>query len=186
MTRALLIVDVQNDFTEGGVLGAEGGAKVAAELTTFLKDHAGDYAVIAASRDWHDPDNNNGGHFGSPPDFVDSWPAHCVANTEGAEYHPNLDTSHVQVHVKKGMGVPAYSAFEGVTPEGTTLADALREAGVTELDVTVIATDYCVRASALDALHEGFEVRVLSEFTASIADPTQALNDVREAGGTIA
>lgn len=187
MTRGLLIVDVQNDFTEGGALGCEGGAMVATALTDYLARHAGDYALIVASRDWHDPDSDNGGHFATDtePDFVNTWPPHCISGTTGAEYHPNFDTSTVQIHVKKGMGEPAYSAFEGRTEEGATLLDTLRERGITHLDVTGIATDYCVRATVMDALREGFQVRVLTEFTAAVAHPNSALDDMRDSGAQI-
>ena len=120
MVRALVIIDVQNDFTEGGALGVEGGAAVAAAITEHLREHPDDYAVVIASRDWHDPDNDNGGHFASAgePDFVSTWPRHCMAGTEGAEYHPAIDTGLIDIHVRKGQGVPAYSIFEGTTDDG--------------------------------------------------------------------
>src|SRR5690606_16703945 len=103
MSKALFIVDVQNDFTEGGALGVEGGDAVAAAITRYVAEHAGDYEIIVASRDWHDAEGGNGGHFAEgEPDFVDTWPPHCVAGTEGAEYDPNLDVSAVTHHVKKG------------------------------------------------------------------------------------
>src|SRR3569623_1224877 len=109
MGTALFIVDVQNDFTEGGALGVPGGAAVAGGITSHLREHARDYALVVASRDWHDADNDNGGHFATDaaPDFVNSWPRHCVAGTPGAEYHPALDTSSVDVHILNGQGVPA-------------------------------------------------------------------------------
>jgi nicotinamidase/pyrazinamidase len=111
--RGLLIVDVQNDFTEGGALGVDGGTDVARGITQYLARHRGDYGVVIASRDWHDAEGDNGGHFAleSEPNFVDTWPVHCVAGTFGAEYHPELDISQVDVHVKKGQGEPAYSKF---------------------------------------------------------------------------
>lgn len=185
MTRALLIVDVQNDFTEGGALACAGGAQVAADITAHLAAHAGDYALVAASRDWHDADSDNGGHFAANPDFVDTWPVHCVAETPGAAYHPELDVAPIDVHVRKGMGEPAYSAFEGVSENGERLADVLRDAEITDLDIVGIATDHCVRASALDARREGFAVRILTPLTASVADPAPALDEARRAGATI-
>ena len=102
MTKALFIIDVQNDFTEGGALGVDGGAAVAAGISEYLRAHAGDYSVIVASRDWHDADNDNGGHFAgeAEPDFVDTWPAHCVAGTAGADYHPALETQRIGYHVR--------------------------------------------------------------------------------------
>ena len=109
MTRALFIIDVQNDVTEGGALGVDGGAAVAAGITRLLQQHRGEYALVAASRDWHSGENDNGGHFAvdAEPDFVETWPAHCVEGTEGAEYHPDLDTAAVDVHIRKGQGVPS-------------------------------------------------------------------------------
>lgn len=187
MSRALLIVDVQNDFTEGGALETAGGAAVAAGITDHLANTAGDYEVVVASRDWHDPDSDNGGHFHAQPDFVDSWPEHCVAGTAGADYHPALDTKLVDLHIFKGQGSPSYSAFDGATAEGETLADALRARGVDELDVVGIATDYCVRASALDARREGFKVRVIDGLTSAVAAETRAasLDELRDAGITV-
>ncbi|TPW91929.1 isochorismatase family protein, partial [Schumannella luteola] len=150
MSRALLVIDVQNDFTEGGALGVDGGAAVAAGITAYLEAHPDRYDVVIASRDWHHGDDDNGGHFATDgaPDYVTSWPRHCVAGTPGAEYHPALDTSLVDVHVKKGQGVPAYSIFEGTTDDGAAFPDTLDRLGVTAVDVVGIATDYCVRASA--------------------------------------
>lgn len=185
MTRALLVVDVQNDFCEGGALGVDGGAAVAAGITEHLARHAGDYGLVVASRDWHDGDNDNGGHFAAgAPDYVDTWPVHCVSGTPGAEYHPALDASRIDLHIKKGQGRPAYSAFEGETEQGEVLADVLAERGVTDLDVVGIATDYCVRASALDAVGPGVRVRVLTDLVAGVApaSSTRALEELREAG----
>ena len=130
MTSALFIIDVQNDFTEGGALGVEGGAAVAAGIARLLAANPDRYDYVFASRDWHDGDNDNGGHFAAAPDYVDSWPVHCVAGTPGAEYHPALDTSVVDVHVRKGQGKPAYSIFEGTTDDEQTVAAKLDAAGV--------------------------------------------------------
>ena len=175
MTRALFIIDVQNDFTEGGALGVDGGAAVAAGVTSLLRDNPGRYDHVFASRDWHDGDNDNGGHFAhGTPDFVDTWPAHCVSGTTGAEYHPALDTSAVDVHVQKGQGKPAYSIFEGTTPTGATVTSTLDELGITHIDVVGIATDYCVRASALDAVAAGRSVRVLTDLVAGVAADSSA------------
>ncbi|MEY4078973.1 MAG: hypothetical protein RIS80_742, partial [Actinomycetota bacterium] len=130
MTRALFIIDVQNDFCEGGSLAVVGGAAVAAGITAYLEDHRNDYDFVIASRDWHDGDSDNGGHFATPPatpDFVESWPVHCVAGTTGAEYHSNLDVGFIDVHIEKGQGKPSYSIFEGTTPDGIALADLLAD-----------------------------------------------------------
>ncbi len=188
MTKALFIVDVQNDFTEGGALGVDGGDAVAEAISRHLADHADEYALIVASRDWHDGDNDNGGHFAEgEPDFVDSWPVHCVGGTAGADYDPGLDTSAVTHHVKKGQGEPAYSLFEGVDDEGRTVAELLEEHGVLEVDVTGIATDYCVRASALDALAHGRRVRVLTDLVAGVAAESSeaALAELAHAGAEL-
>ena len=189
MGKALFIIDVQNDFTEGGALGVDGGAAVAAAITEHLRAHAGEYAIVLASRDWHDADNDNGGHFATDadPDFVTSWPAHCVAGTTGAEYHPALDTSRVGYHIRKGQGVPAYSIFEGRTDAGSTVHNLLDEHGIDTVDIAGIATDYCVRASALDALAHGQHVRVLTGLVAGVAAESSeaALAELARAGAEL-
>lgn len=189
MTRALVIVDVQNDFTEGGALGVTGGAAVAAGITEHLRAHPDDYDVVIASRDWHDADNDNGGHFAvdAEPDFVTTWPRHCMAGTEGAEYHPDIDTGLIDIHVRKGQGVPAFSIFEGITDDGRRLVAALDELGVTDVDVVGIATDYCVLASARDALAAGRRVRVLTDLVAGVAPESSAaaLRDLAAAGAEV-
>lgn len=187
MARALLIVDVQNDFCEGGSLAVVGGAAVAAKITDFLKTDRDKYELIVASRDWHDPDSNNAGHFADQPDFIDSWPPHCVAGSQGAEYHPNLNSAAIDLHVEKGQGKPSYSAFEGTTASGEPLADALAAAGIDELDVVGIATDYCVLASSLDARNHGIRVNVLTEMCAGITEQTtsEALAKMQHAGCTV-
>lgn len=189
MARALLIVDVQNDFTEGGALGVDGGAAVAQGVTGLLRNEreAEQYALVVASRDWHDADNDNGGHFaaaGADPDFAGTWPVHCVGGTPGAQYHPALDIDRIDVHVRKGMGEPAYSAFEGVAGDGRSLVEVFAEAGVDELDVVGIATDYCVRASALDAQANGMRVRVRGDLIAGVAPDTSvaAIRELASAG----
>jgi nicotinamidase/pyrazinamidase len=190
MTRALIIVDVQNDFTEGGALGVEGGAAVAGRISDLLAAHRDEYRVVIASRDWHDADNDNGGHFAgeeNDPDFVETWPDHCVAGTPGAEYHPAFDHSKVDVHIHKGQGEPAYSAFEGVTEDGRTVSQVLDEHGVTDVDVVGIATDYCVRASGLDAVEHGRHVRVFTDLIAGVAPESSAaaLAELGHAGAVI-
>ena len=122
MTRALFIVDVQNDFTEHGALGVDGGDAVAERITAFLAAHADEYEIVVASRDWHEGDSDNGGHFSAEPDFIDTWPPHCVADTDGAAYDEGFDTSAVTHHLKKGQGRPAYSLFEGVPTRGARRA----------------------------------------------------------------
>jgi nicotinamidase/pyrazinamidase len=187
MTRALFIVDVQNDFTERGALGVEGGDAVAERISRYLDDHADEYAVIVASRDWHHGDDDNGGHFSATPDFVDSWPVHCVGGTYGAAYDDVFDTSRVTHHLKKGQGRPAYSLFEGVSDDGETAASILDEHGILDIDIVGIATDYCVRASTLDAVAARRRVRVLTDLIAGVHPDSSAaaLREIEQAGATL-
>ena len=185
--RALLVVDIQNDFCEGGALGVAGGTRVAQGVSGYIAEHGSEYAVIVASRDWHDGDNDNGGHFardGEEPNFVTTWPVHCVSGTQGAEYHPELTLPGETIHVKKGQGVPSYSMFEGLSDDGRTVEEILSQSGVNQVDVVGIATDHCVRASALDARHAGFEVQVLENLVAAVSPETEqtARREMSEAG----
>ncbi|WP_168581879.1 isochorismatase family protein [Gephyromycinifex aptenodytis] len=188
-SRALVIVDVQNDFCEGGSLAVAGGAGVAQRISEHLQAHRDDYAAVVATADWHiDP----GAHFGATPeqiDYVDRWPAHCVAETPGAQFHPAVRPaiSQTEAVFRKGAYTAAYSGFEGMTSEDggeVGLADWLRDGGITHVDIVGIATDHCVRATALDAAKEGFETRVLLDLTAGVApeSTTQALSRMRENG----
>lgn len=187
MKRALIVVDVQNDFCEGGSLAVDGGAEVAHKIGTLLhhwsnKDpQAPPYDVVVATRDHHiDP----GDHFSKEPDFVHSWPRHCVVGTDGEAFHPNLDPQPFDAVFLKGEHAAAYSGFEGKDPNGTGLADWLRRHQVTDVDVCGIATDYCVRATALDAAREGFETTVVGSLCAGVApDSTEAALDEMTAAG---
>ena len=166
--RALIIVDVQNDFCEGGSLAVDGGADVAAGI-----DAAG-YDVVVATQDFHvDP----GEHF-------TEWPPHCVAGTPGADFHPGLDTQRIEAVFRKGADRAAYSGFEGAATDGTPLEAYLRDRDVTDVDVVGLATDHCVRATALDAAGAGFATRVLLDHCAGVAPDTtaRALDDLRDAG----
>jgi nicotinamidase/pyrazinamidase len=187
--RGLLIVDVQNDFTEGGALGVEGGTEVARHITSYLHEHADEYDVIIASRDWHDGEGDNGGHFAldAEPNFVDTWPVHCVAGSFGAEYHPELNLAEIDIHVKKGQGEPSYSMFEGITEDGYTVQQVLDERGITHVDVVGIATDHCVRASALDALAGGQKVTILTDMVAAVTEETGqiALDELMQKGAEL-
>lgn len=189
MTTALFIIDVQNDFTEGGRLGVPGGAAVALGVSQQLAMHPDMYDAVIASRDWHDGDNDNGGHFATngAPDFETTWPIHCVADTAGADYHTALNQSRIDYHVRKGQGMPAYSIFDGTTTDGESVPALLSRLDVTDVDVVGIATDYCVRASALDALHNGQHVRVLTDLTAGVAPESSeaALAELTAAGATV-
>ena len=178
MTRALIVVDVQNDFCEGGSLAVPGGAAAAGAIRTWLREAAGRYGLVVASQDWHAaPPETNGGHF-------TEWPVHCVAGTPGADFHPDLDTTVIDAVFRKGTDRAAYSGFEGATDDGTTLADFLRARDVTAVDVVGLATDHCVRATALDAAAEGFDTRVLLDLCAGVAPDTTAtaLEELRAAG----
>ncbi|MFC4139746.1 MULTISPECIES: isochorismatase family protein [unclassified Microbacterium] len=187
MARALLVVDVQNDFTEGGALAVDGGDAVASGVSRLLAERAGDYAVIVASRDWHDAEGDNSGHFSAEPDYVDTWPVHCVADTEGAAYDPLLDTAAITHHVRKGQGRPAYSMFEGTADDGATVAEILAAHGIVEADVVGIATDHCVRASALDAVSHGVHVRILTDLVAGVGEDSSAaaLAELAHAGAEL-
>ncbi len=176
MTRALFIIDVQNDFTEGGALAVAGGTAVAEAITDFLATHQDAYSHIFASRDWHDPDSDNSGHFAvadtgigaAEPNFVTTWPVHCVAETPGAEYHPALVLPDETVHIRKGQGSAGYSIFDGVDEAGASTGELLSAFGVTDVDLVGLATDHCVRASGLDALEHGQHVRVLTDLVAGV------------------
>jgi nicotinamidase/pyrazinamidase len=170
MTRALLVVDVQRDFCEGGSLAVGGGAAAAAGISAFARAR---YPVVVASRDWHDATGSNGGHFAwgaSDPDYVSTWPVHCVAGTPGADYHDNLDRTVITDHVRKGQGVPAYSMFQGVDLDDLPMTELLARKGITAVDVVGIASDYCCLATARDALSAGLDVRVLTDLQAGV-DP---------------
>lgn len=189
MSRALIIVDVQLDFCEGGSLAVEGGTAVASGVTELLARSREEYAAVVATADWHiDP----GDHWSDEPDFVDSWPVHCEAGTAGAEFRPELAGAldHVQAVFRKGEYEAAYSGFEGsaeVDGRQVGLTDWLREREIAAVDIVGIATDHCVRATALDAAAAGFDTTVLRDLTAGVAaDSTQAaLEQMRTAGVTV-
>jgi nicotinamidase/pyrazinamidase len=165
MTTALIVVDVQRDFCEGGSLAVQGGAAVAAKVSELLSREQ-PYAAVVATRDHHiDP----GAHFAADPDFVDSWPPHCQVGTPGVEFHDALTFRDFGAIFDKGEYEAAYSGFEGHSADGEQLADWLRTHGIDEVDVCGIATDYCVRATALDAARAGFATRVLLGLTSAVA-----------------
>lgn len=181
MSTALIIVDVQNDFCEGGSLAVTGGAEVAARVTRHLAGHSYDHVV--ATRDHHvDP----GAHFSATPDYATSWPPHCVAGTQGAGFHPALDLALVEEIFSKGAHSAAYSGFEGADDDGEPLAAWLDRHGVRAVDVAGIATDHCVRATALDAIGHGLATRVLLSLTAGVArESTQRAIAEMEAAGAV-
>ncbi len=191
MKRALIVVDVQNDFCEGGSLPVTGGAQVAHDIGVLLHHwtrqdpEAPDYAVVVATKDHHvDP----GAHWAREPDFVDSWPVHCRVGSDGEAFHPNLDPQPFDAIFLKGDHAAAYSGFEGREAGGAGLAEWLRRHEVTDVDVCGLATDYCVRATALDTATEAFSVRLLSGLCAGVAPETtsKALDEMQTAGVDIA
>ncbi len=179
-------MDVQNDFCEGGSLAVAGGTQVARAISGYLASPAGGgYAHIVATQDYHvDP----GSHFSAHPDFVATWPAHCVAGTRGADFHPELDTGRIEAVFRKGAHSAAYSGFEGADADGVPLAAWLRGRGITAVDIAGLTTDYCVRATATDAATAGFATRVLLALTAGVAPDTvsAALHEMRTAGVELA
>lgn len=185
--RALIVVDVQNDFCEGGSLPVAGGARVAHDIATLLRARArglpdaADYDFVVATKDHHvDP----GHHFGNPPDFVETWPKHCVVGTDGEAFHPNLDPEPFDAVFLKGEHAAAYSGFEGYDDSGTSLADWLARHRVTHVDVCGLATDHCVRATALDAVEAGLDTTLLTGLSAGVAPDTteRALAEMSVAG----
>lgn len=208
MSRALIIVDVQNDFCEGGALPVKGGADVAAAISEYVDAHRRQFDHIVATQDWHiEP----GDHFSEQPDFADTWPPHCVAGTRGAELHPDLDTEYIDAYFQKGQFTAAYSGFEGVlapedavptgdrkpgaapsTPDAESFADDedaiglddwLQSHDVEDVVVVGLATDYCVMATALDAVQAGYSVTVLKDLTAGIAPDLDDACAEMELGG---
>ncbi len=181
MSRALIVVDVQPTFCEGGALPVAGGNAVAVRIADFARDHRAAYDLVATTQDWHiDP----GEHFSETPDFVDTWPPHGVADTDEAELHAALSDLHADVSVKKGQYAAAYSGFEGVTEDDASLEEILRDAGVSEVDIVGLAESHCVAETALDAEHAGFTTRVFTDLTEPVnADQgTTARARMREAG----
>jgi nicotinamidase/pyrazinamidase len=187
MARALIVVDVQNDFCEGGSLPVSGGARVASQISELLhpgtrKDpKAPAFDVVVATKDHHvDP----GAHWSTDPDFVASWPVHCQVGTDGEAFHPNLDPQPFDAIFLKGEHAAAYSGFEGRASDGSDLATWLRRHEVDEVDVCGIATDHCVRATALDASSNGVSTRVLTDLCAGVAPETTdaAIVEMRAAG----
>lgn len=185
--RALIIVDVQNDFVEGGSLAVTGGRDVASRISHHLAARAEDYDLVVATRDWHTAGSSNGGHFaetGTDPDFTHTWPVHCVAGDDGSDYAAELALDRIDVHVRKGKDEAAYSGFEGVTEDGESLAVLLNQHGIESVDIAGIATDYCVRATALDAVNAGFEAHLLPGLHAGVATETSraALQEMASKG----
>lgn len=184
--RALVIVDVQNDFCDGGAIPVDGAVAVAQEISRYVDGPVGRarYAHVVATQDWHvDP----GAHFSKHPDYQKSWPPHCVAGSHGAQFHPTLSTERIEAVFKKGAYDTGYSGFEGVDDQGTSLGEWLHHRKVRDVDVVGVATEHCVRATAKDAVHQGFSTAVLSPLTAgtSAESTAAALAAMRGAGVTV-
>lgn len=179
--RALIIVDVQPTFCEGGALAVTGGNAVAERIAAYVSAHRDDYALVITTQDWHiDP----GDHFSPDPDFIDTWPVHGVAGTDEARLHPALDGLVADAAVKKGQYAAAYSGFEGVDDDGRGLADILRAADIEAVDVVGLAESHCVKDTALDAVAQGYRVRVLTDLTEPVSPELgrAARDDMRAAG----
>jgi nicotinamidase/pyrazinamidase len=185
MSRALIVVDVQNDFCEGGSLEVAGGAGVAGAITKHMRAAAADYDHVIATKDYHIAPR---GHFSEEPDYVTTWPRHCVVGTPGVEFHPRLASEPIEAVFTKGAYAAAYSGFEGTTEGEVGLADWLRRQDVDRVDVVGLATDHCVRATAIDAVKAGFATRVLLDLTAGVARETvdHAIDQMREEGVELA
>jgi nicotinamidase/pyrazinamidase len=191
MTKALIVVDVQKDFCEGGSLAVHGGNDVANKIARYIKNLPSD-TLLVFTKDYHRPDDTNGGHIALPPetpDFVDTWPPHCIQGTEGVNLNDALwdfDSGMVAPLFYKGMGVPAYRGFEGwldaVVGDGNSLADYLRHYKITDVDVCGIAADYCVNATALDGRKEGFNVSIHADLTVGIRKSGQRVAEEFAAG----
>lgn len=187
---ALIIVDLQQDFCDGGALAVDGGAEVAGLIADFLREHADDYALVVTTRDWHEADNDNGGHFAAPgtlPDYRTTWPVHCVQHTAGADYSPAFasELGRVDAEILQGQGEPGYSAFTGTTRDGHTLAQLLAHAGIEAVELVGLATDYCVAATAIDAAAlPDLTATVRLDLCRGVDDDTTlaALARMREAG----
>ena len=178
MAEALLIIDFQNDFTPGGALGVDGGDEIAGRLNELAADPR--FELVVATRDWHPPDH------GSFREQGGIWPVHCVQGTHGAELHPGLARERVDVVVDKGQD-PATEGYSGF--EATLLEELLRAHGVDNVTIGGIATDYCVKNTALDALRLGFGVTVDREGVRGVdvepGDSERALDEIRAAGGSV-
>jgi len=184
MSRALIIIDTQNDFCEGGSLAVAGGAGVASGITRLLADRRDRWDHVVATKDFHiDP----GAHFSDHPNFVTTWPAHTVVGTPGSDFHPNLETGPIEAIFHKGQHAAAYSGFEGRTEDGVGLATWLRDHDVDEVEVVGLTTDHCVQATSLDAARQGFKTTVLLDLTAGVLPDTteEAVERLREAGITL-
>jgi nicotinamidase/pyrazinamidase len=185
MRNSLLAVDLQSDFVQDGSLPVPNGLQVAAQVARHIRHFKTEYDFVVASRDYHEDPKD---HFAATPDYINTWPPHCVIGTPGAAFVPPIQNlvreKLIQTVVSKGRHAAAYSAFEGVDARGHYLLDVLREQRIDHIDICGIATDYCVRASALDARKNAFQVRILVNLCAAVAEATglQAIEEMKAAG----
>lgn len=171
MPKALIIVDMQVDFCDGGALGVPGGHHLATQINLHLTKNYNEYRTIVTSQDWHKADDPNGGHISDEPDYHFSWPPHCIQGTHGAELSDQLTTRYVDQYFLKGNGKPSYSAFEGTSlSNGDSLNDYLIDQGVDAVDIVGIATEYCVKATAIDAVLAGYQTSLIDPLNLPI-DP---------------
>lgn len=182
--RALLVVDVQNDFCEGGSLEVKGGEEVAHRISEYLRSRSGNYEFIVASKDHH---IRPAGHFSRHPDFISTWPTHCLAGAPGSEFHPALDTNYIHQVVLKGEYQGAYSAFEGATQTNESLLEVLERKEIDALDICGIATDYCVLQSAVNSLDYGYPTTILIDLVAGVSEEgsLEALEELQGRGANL-
>ena len=191
MRRALIVVDVQNDFCPGGSLAVANGDTVAERISDWIESGREQYQLVVATMDWH-PSPKGGpqpfDHFSDKPNYRTTWPLHCVAGTAGAELHADLLLPADTVIIRKGQVAAAYSGFEGHDELGRPLAELLRQNDIDCVDVVGLATDYCVKATAMDAIANGLSVRILSQLVAGVSASSteRALEELREAGVAVA
>lgn len=187
--RALIVVDMQRDFCEGGALPVPGAGLLGYHIANLMRQFQpglGKYNFIVATKDWHLPSDDNGGHFSDEPDYVSSWPVHCVQGTDGAMLHPavaDAGVTRLDAIFYKGVGRPDYSGFQGETPtifDPVGMLDYLTMRRVTDLDIVGVATEYCVKATAMDAVEHGFKVRVPSQLTAAVGGNEVKIETIKQ------
>ncbi|MDO4260137.1 MAG: isochorismatase family protein [Actinomycetaceae bacterium] len=167
MRRALIVVDVQPTFCEGGSLPVPGGNACAERIADFVEANRTQYCLVISTQDWHiDP----GDHFSPTPDFIDTWPPHGQAGSAEAELHPALVNLNADIAIRKGHYSAAYSGFEGNDDEGRSLTDVLQDGGITHVDIVGLAQSHCVAQTALDGVSQGLSVRVFEDLTEPVSE----------------
>ncbi|MEI6622623.1 MAG: isochorismatase family protein [Actinomycetes bacterium] len=186
---ALIIVDIQLDFCEGGALPVAGGHAVAERIADYVRSHHDQFALVITTRDWHQGDNDNGGHFAEPgtlPNYRTTWPVHCVQDTDGARYAPAIAaiSDLIDAEILNGQGEPGYSGFSGANTDERTLDQVLTDTHITEVAMAGLATDFSVRATAVDAIGRGYRSVVLLDLCEGISDAgvLAAIKELLDAG----